>query len=160
MTTTTGGAARVLQWLEIYQQTEWPDPICVTYLDSGAFIEINPAFTQTFGWTAAEVIDQSAEQIGLWDDSSKRLQRIEQVIREQALSNVAIVVHHKTGQSLTCVISSRLIKVGDQPCIVTTLRDITQQQRPTKPTGQSLRNGTRRGSQSANLTLRIYRDHL
>ena len=25
MTTTTGGAARVLQWLEIYQQTEWPD---------------------------------------------------------------------------------------------------------------------------------------
>ncbi|KRP42048.1 PAS domain S-box-containing protein/diguanylate cyclase (GGDEF) domain-containing protein [Pseudomonas libanensis] len=106
-----------------------PDPICVTNLDSGAFIEINPAFTQTFGFTAAEVIDKSAEQIGLWDDSSKRLQRIEQVIREQALSNVAVVVHHKDGQSLTCVISSRLIKVSDQSCIVTTLRDITQQQR-------------------------------
>ncbi|WP_025856458.1 EAL domain-containing protein [Pseudomonas sp. CHM02] len=106
-----------------------PDPICVTNLDSSAFIEINPAFTQTFGWTAAEVIDKSAEQIGLWDESSKRLQRIERVIREQALSNVAIVAHHKNGQALTCVISSRLIKVGDQPCIVTTLRDITQQQR-------------------------------
>ena len=106
-----------------------PDPICVTDLESGAFIEINPAFTQTFGFTAAEVIDRSAEQIGLWDDSSKRLQRIEQVIREQALSNVAVVVHHKNGQSLTCVISSRLIKVSDQSCIVTTLRDITQQQR-------------------------------
>ncbi|AOZ12615.1 sarcosine oxidase subunit alpha family protein [Pseudomonas lundensis] len=25
MTTTTGGAARVLQWLELYQQTEWPE---------------------------------------------------------------------------------------------------------------------------------------
>ena len=25
MTTTTGGAARVLSWLEIYQQTEWPE---------------------------------------------------------------------------------------------------------------------------------------
>ena len=25
MTTTTGGAARVMQWLEIYHQTEWPD---------------------------------------------------------------------------------------------------------------------------------------
>ncbi|AZE73969.1 Sensory box/GGDEF family protein [Pseudomonas synxantha] len=106
-----------------------PDPICMTDLGSGAFIEINPAFTQTFGFTAAEVIDRSAEQIGLWDDSSKRLQRIEQVIREQALSNVAVVVHHKDGQSLTCVISSRLIKVSDQSCIVTTLRDITQQQR-------------------------------
>lgn len=30
---------------------------------------------------------------------------------------------------LTCVISSRLITVDDQPCSVTTLRDITQQQR-------------------------------
>ena len=106
-----------------------PDPICVTCLDSGEFIEINPAFTQTFGWTAAEVINMNAEQIGLWDESSQRLQRIEQVIRDQALSNVAIVAHHKSGQALTCVISSRLIKVGDQPCIVTTLRDITQQQR-------------------------------
>ncbi len=106
-----------------------PDPICVTRLETGTFIEINPAFTQTFGWTAAEVLDQRADQIGLWDDSSKRLERIERVIREQALSNVAVVVRHKSGQSLTCVISSRLIKVGDQPCIVTTLRDITQQQR-------------------------------
>ncbi|MFN3359638.1 MAG: PAS domain S-box protein, partial [Pseudomonas sp.] len=106
-----------------------PDPICVTRLDSGAFIEINPAFTQTFGWTAAEVIDKSADQIGLWEAPHQRLERIERVIREQALSNVAVVVHHKNGQSLTCMISSRLIKVGDQPCIVTTLRDITQQQR-------------------------------
>ncbi|QDY40192.1 hypothetical protein CHR26_00010 [Pseudomonas putida] len=30
---------------------------------------------------------------------------------------------------MTCVISSRLITVDDQPCSVTTLRDITQQQR-------------------------------
>jgi PAS domain S-box-containing protein len=72
-----------------------PDPICVTGLDSGAFIEINPAFTQTFGWSAAEVIGRSADEIGLWDDSSKRLERIERVIREQALNNVAVVAHHK-----------------------------------------------------------------
>ncbi|MCX4063861.1 MULTISPECIES: PAS domain S-box protein [Pseudomonas] len=106
-----------------------PDPICVTSQDSGVFIEINPAFTQTFGWTAAEVLDKNADQIGLWDDASQRVGRIERVIREKALNNVAVVARHKDGRNLTCVISSRLIKVGDQPCIVTTLRDITQQQR-------------------------------
>ncbi|PHN26330.1 GGDEF domain-containing phosphodiesterase [Pseudomonas sp. ICMP 460] len=106
-----------------------PDPICVTRLDSGAFIEINPAFTQTLGFTAAEVINRRDAQNDLQDEASKHLQHIEQVIREQALSNVAIVVNHKNGQRLTCVISSRLIKVEGQPCIVTTLRDITQQQR-------------------------------
>ena len=106
-----------------------PDPICVTHQDSGRFLEINSSFTQTFGWTASDVNGLSADEIGLWDASGSSLQRIERVIREQSLNNVAIVVHHKNGQPLTCVISSRQINVGNQPCIVTTLRDITQQQR-------------------------------
>ncbi|WP_434559823.1 PAS domain S-box protein [Pseudomonas sp. R1-6] len=106
-----------------------PDPICVTHQDDGRFLEINSSFTQTFGWAASDVIGRSADEIGLWDASGSSLQRIERVIREQSLSNVAIVVHHKNGQPLTCVISSRQIHVGNQPCIVTTLRDITQQQR-------------------------------
>ncbi|WP_434562376.1 PAS domain S-box protein [Pseudomonas sp. Z5-35] len=106
-----------------------PDPICVTHQDDGRFLEINSSFTQTFGWAANDVLGRSAEEIGLWDASGSSLQRIERVIREQSLSNVAMVVHHKNGQPLTCVISSRQINVGNQPCIVTTLRDITQQQR-------------------------------
>jgi PAS domain S-box-containing protein len=61
-----------------------PDPICVTRQDTGQFIEINSSFTQTFGWGTADVIGRSADEIGLWDASAKSLQRIEQVIREQA----------------------------------------------------------------------------
>ena len=106
-----------------------PDPICVTRQDTGQFIEINPAFTQNFGWSSEQVLGRTAEEIGLWAESIERAQRIERVIREQALSNVAVVVNHRSGAPLTCVISSRLITVDDQPCSVTTLRDITQQQR-------------------------------
>ncbi|MBC3366397.1 PAS domain S-box protein [Pseudomonas sp. SWRI154] len=106
-----------------------PDPICVTHQDDGRFLEVNSSFTQTFGWAASDVLGRSADEIGLWDASGSSLQRIERVIREQSLSNVAMVVYHKNGQPLTCVISSRQIHVGNQPCIVTTLRDITQQQR-------------------------------
>ena len=106
-----------------------PDPICVTRQDSGQFIEINRAFTQTFGWNADQVIGRTAEQIGLWAESTARAQRIERVIREKALSNMAVVVNHRNGDALTCLISSCLITVDSYPCSVTTLRDITQQQR-------------------------------
>jgi diguanylate cyclase (GGDEF)-like protein/PAS domain S-box-containing protein len=106
-----------------------PDPICVTHQDSGQFIEINPAFSQTFGWSPEQVLGRTAEELGLWVESSARAQRIERVIRDQALSNVAVGVNHRNGTPLTCVISSRLITVDNQPCSVTTLRDITQQQR-------------------------------
>ncbi|VVP35254.1 bifunctional diguanylate cyclase/phosphodiesterase [Pseudomonas fluorescens] len=106
-----------------------PDPICVTDQDTGQFIEINSSFTQTFGWSVAEVIGHSADEIGLWDAAAHSPHRIEQIIREQGLDNAAIVARHKDGLSLTCVISSRQISVGNQPCIVTTLRDISHQQR-------------------------------
>lgn len=106
-----------------------PDPICVTRQDSGQFIEINAAFTQTFGWSVDEVIGRTTEQIGLWGESVQRAERIERVIRDQGLSNVGVLVNHRNGTPLTCVISSRLISVDNQPCSVTTLRDITQQQR-------------------------------
>src|SRR3546814_10291631 len=95
-----------------------PDPICVTHQESGRFLEINSSFTQTFGWSATDVIGLSADEIGLWDASGSSLQRIERVIRERSLNNVAVVVHHKNGQPLTCVLSSRQINVGNQPCIV------------------------------------------
>lgn len=106
-----------------------PDPICVTRQDNGQFIEINPAFSQIFGWSAQQVLGRTAEQIGLWAETAERAQRIEHVIRERALSNVAVVVNHRSGAPMTCVISSRLIMVDNQTCSVTSLRDITQQQR-------------------------------
>lgn len=74
------------------------DPIFVTRQDTGQFIEINPAFTQTFGWSVAQVIGRTAEEVGLWAESIERARRIEQVIREQALSNVAVVVNHRNAR--------------------------------------------------------------
>ena len=105
------------------------DPICVTRQDTGQFIEVNPAFTQTFGWRADQVIGRTAEQLGLWAEAPERARRIEQVIRDQGLSNVAVVAQTAQGERLTCVIASRMIDVEGQACSVTTLRDITQQQR-------------------------------
>ncbi|WP_028696245.1 bifunctional diguanylate cyclase/phosphodiesterase [Pseudomonas cremoricolorata] len=106
-----------------------PDPICVMRQDTGQFIEINAAFSQTFGWPVDQVIGRTAEEIGLWGEPVSRAEHIERVIRDQGLNNVAVVVNHRGGTPLTCVVSSRLIRVDNQPCSVTTLRDITHQQR-------------------------------
>nr|WP_314494605.1 EAL domain-containing protein [uncultured Pseudomonas sp.] len=106
-----------------------PDPICVTRQDTGQFVEINPAFTQTFGWSADQVIGRTCEQLDLWVGAAQRIEHRERALLGEKLDNVAVQVHHRDGTALTCVISSRSIRVGDQPCRVTTLRDITQQQR-------------------------------
>ncbi|MDY7560036.1 EAL domain-containing protein [Pseudomonas sp. 10B1] len=106
-----------------------PDPVCVTQFDTGQFIEINPSFTQTFGWTANEVIGRNVEDIHFWADPSKRVDRNNQIKRDKGLDNFEVLLKNKDGELLTCVISSRLIVVEQQQCIVTTLRNVTQQQR-------------------------------
>lgn len=106
-----------------------PDPVCVTHFETGQFIEINPSFTQTFGWKADEIIGLNVTDISFWADPLKRQQRNQQIVRDNGLDNLEVLLKNKEGELLTCVISSRLIVVDEQPCIVTTLRDITQQQR-------------------------------
>jgi len=106
-----------------------PDPVCVTQFETGQFIEINPSFTLTFGWEAHEIIGLNVGEINFWADPLQRLRRNEQITRDKGLDNLEVLLQSKEGEQLTCLISSRLIVVDEQPCIVTTLRDITQQQR-------------------------------
>lgn len=106
-----------------------PDPICVMLADSAHFIEINTSFTQTFGWTVADLQEGADTSSALTDASAQHLRQLQRIIRAPAQTNPALTLHHKNGEPLTCVLSSRHIEVNGQPCIVTTLRDITQQQR-------------------------------
>ncbi|WP_019408140.1 bifunctional diguanylate cyclase/phosphodiesterase [Pseudomonas psychrophila] len=106
-----------------------PDPICVMLADSEHFIEINTSFTQTLGWTVVDLQDDADTSSALSDTSVHHLRQLQRIIRAPAQNNTAISLHHKNGELLTCVMSSRHIEVDGQPCVVTTLRDITQQQR-------------------------------
>jgi diguanylate cyclase (GGDEF)-like protein/PAS domain S-box-containing protein len=106
-----------------------PDPICVTRLGDGVFIEINSKFTHTFGWTARQIVGRTAREAGFWahDDFNER--RMTQFMRDKSLDQLTITVHSRFGRALTCLVSSSMIRVGADSCLVTTLRDVTKQQR-------------------------------
>lgn len=106
-----------------------PDPICVMLEHSAQFIEINDSFTQTFGWSVTDLQDCALASTAHTEAGLLHLRQLQSIIRAPAKNNATIALHHKNGAPLTCVISSRHIKVDGQPCTVTTLRDITQQQR-------------------------------
>ena len=106
-----------------------PDPICVTRLRDGVFIEINSKFSQTFGWTDKQILGRTARQVGFWANNDFQERRMEQFMRDQSLDQMSITVHSRFGRALTCLVSNSLIHVGSESCLVTTLRDVTMQQR-------------------------------
>lgn len=101
------------------------EPVCLTRLRDGALLEVSPSFTQVFGWQADEVVGKTSEQLNLWLDRSVRNQLLATTTHEQRLDNARAQFRRKDGQILTCRVSARLIKMGDEDCLATTFRDET-----------------------------------
>lgn len=106
-----------------------PDPVCVTHLETSEFIEVNPAFTQIFGWHADEIIGLNVDDIGFWVHPRERPRRNRQIIEHQGVDNYEVLLRNKAGHTLTCLTASRPILMEGRTCVVTTLRDITQERR-------------------------------
>ncbi|WP_263144263.1 PAS domain S-box protein [Pseudomonas sp. RIT-PI-AD] len=119
-------AASEEKFVTLFQAS--PEPICVSRVRDGAFTEINPSFSETFGWLPEEIVGRSTSEIGFWVDPEQRQSLYEKLNRDQGLSGEVARYRTKDGRELTCVVSSRFIRVERQLCITTTFRDITERQ--------------------------------
>ncbi|WP_103102918.1 bifunctional diguanylate cyclase/phosphodiesterase [Pseudomonas sp. LFM046] len=105
-----------------------PDPICVSRIRDGVFIEINPSFTEVFGWQPEQIVGRSAPDIHFWSEPEQRTRLFSELLRDQGLDNVEARFTTRDGRQITCVISSRFIRVERQLCVTTTFRDVTARQ--------------------------------
>ncbi|ARU89119.1 PAS domain S-box protein [Pseudomonas sp. M30-35] len=105
-----------------------PDPICVTRVSDGVFIDVNPKFSKTFGWESADIINRSSLDICFWKNQSDRERLYQKLNREQSLDEEVAHFYHHSGALLTCAISTRFIRVDRRLCISTTFRDITERE--------------------------------
>jgi len=106
-----------------------PEPICVSRMEDGLFIEINPSFTQVFGWEPHEFVGRNAQQLQFWANPAQRQQLFAKMQRQGRLDNELIAFHHRAGQLLTCEVSTRLLPAAHETLIVSTFRDVTEIQR-------------------------------
>lgn len=106
-----------------------PDPICVTTLPEGRILEINPAFTQAFGWRSAEVTGRNIFKLQPWQALSETSSLRRKILSGTDLDDERIDLIDPQGLSMTCVVSCRRLELSGQPCVLSKFRDITEQQR-------------------------------
>ncbi len=120
-------AASEAKFASLFQSS--PDPITLTTLPEGLAMEINSSFSQTFGWQPEEVIGNRMTDIQLWADLQQRNNLAGKLKRDQVLHNEVADYRAKDGRIITCVVSSRVVLVSNQRCILTTFRDISERQK-------------------------------
>ncbi|MBM7062242.1 EAL domain-containing protein [Pseudomonas sp. UL073] len=105
-----------------------PDGMLITRLRDGLLIEANEGFTRITGYRPHEATDQSTIQLGVWANPQDRLQVVEQLRHSGSVHDYIAPIRTRDGQQRLCELSVQSILIGDEACMLTIARDITERQ--------------------------------
>ena len=103
-----------------------PVAASISQLKDGRFLEVNPRYEQDYGWTRADLIGKTSIEVGLWPDPAMRQAWADATRRNRRLIGYETAWRLKNGQQRTVMISSEIIEIDGNPCILAYLTDITE----------------------------------
>jgi PAS domain S-box-containing protein len=103
-----------------------PDVIVVMNMTEGRIIDVNEAFSRLTGFAWHEAVGKTAQELGLYADPDMREFVRRRMQTSGQIDNVDFSLGCKDGRTISCVLSSQLLTVGDESCVMAVLRDVTE----------------------------------
>ncbi|AZF02287.1 Sensory box/GGDEF family protein [Pseudomonas orientalis] len=105
-----------------------PDGLLLSRQSDGLLIEVNEGFSHLTGYTSATSLDQSALELGIWADLNERKHMLQLLQRDGFVRDFICHIRHVDGRIRLCELSSRPLPIGEEDCMLTIARDITERQ--------------------------------
>ena len=106
-----------------------PDAITISSIETGKFIDVNDGFCRMSGYTRAEALGHSAEELNIWADVNQRRKMIASLQRDGKVRDFETILRRKTGEPLNCLLSLEAVELGGQKYMVVVTRDVTERKR-------------------------------
>ncbi len=103
------------------------DAVAIADFPSGNITEVNDAYCRLFGHTREEAMGHSGGELGSWADNSDRERFVDLLKREGAVREMEVGKLRRSGERLVCRITSYRVELGGRTCMLTRIRDITEQ---------------------------------
>ncbi len=101
------------------------DPISISRLSDGVYIDVNHAFCQMFDVTREQVVGHTAAELGVWDDDLHKNKFIQTIQKNGFADGFEFEYHNKKGKTGNILASGNLINLGNEECLLVVRRDIT-----------------------------------
>ncbi|MCP6760731.1 MAG: PAS domain S-box protein [Fischerella sp. CENA71] len=128
-----------------------PDPIIISTLQEGRYIEVNDSFVQLSGYQASEVIGRTAFELDIWVKPSDRTILLQQLQNQGSIRNQEIRFRKKSGEVILVQVAAEVIELDGIPCLLAISRDITER----KQTEELLHLSSQRDRLLAKTLMRI-----
>ena len=102
-----------------------PDALTLSGFEDGRFIEVNDAFEKVSGYSRAEALGRSSDELGLWEPGA-----LERVMAELSASGSSrerdAVIVNKSGRRVPVQFSGERIELDGRQVLLATVRDVTE----------------------------------
>jgi PAS domain S-box-containing protein len=102
-----------------------PDSININRLEDGAYVDINEGFTETTGYRREEVIGKSSLEKNIWRNINDRTKLVRELQKSGRAKDFEAQFVMKDGRILDGLMSAVVITLNNEPCILSTTRNIT-----------------------------------
>ena len=106
-----------------------PDAIAITRLADGMYVDVNDGFSHTHRWQRDDIVGRTSLETGIWHDPHDRQTMIEILHRDGHCTNFETDLRTRDGKVFRALISSHLITIKGEKCLLSVTRDISERKR-------------------------------
>ena len=106
-----------------------PNPIFLSTLDDGRFIEVNEALCELLAYPREELIGHSSIALGVWLYAEERIRIASELKAGRPVRGESCEMRTKSGERRNVEVSADIIDFRGNPCLFATLLDTTESRR-------------------------------
>jgi PAS domain S-box-containing protein len=106
-----------------------PDSICLLHFPDQTIVAINQGFSRLSGWSEAEAVGHTGQELGLWPDTQLRREMLDELAAKGSLRNRRETLGAKGGRTFQGLISATLVEAGGEKYMLSVARDVTDEER-------------------------------
>ncbi|GAB4169490.1 MAG: hypothetical protein Kow00108_03210 [Calditrichia bacterium] len=101
-----------------------PDPITISTIEDGIFIDVNERFCTLTGYSKEEVIGRSSLELGIIPSQADRHRLLDKLADHDFCENIEMKVQCKDGRHIHVLTSCKIYKFGNKEFLITIHRNI------------------------------------
>ncbi|HEY3756436.1 MAG TPA: PAS domain-containing sensor histidine kinase [Opitutaceae bacterium] len=109
-----------------------PDPMAITVLATGRFLDVNESFERLLGYPRAEALARTSFELGFWPIPADRARFIGELERTGSVRDFIIHRFNRRGERVTSLINAEGVTLRGVRCIISAERNITAREEFTR----------------------------